>query len=153
MANPRWFLANLVYVHVSRDDTSDRFAILELAGPPGDTPPLHVHRTEDEAFYLLEGAMRLHIGDRTIDAKPGDSVLAPRDLPHTYIAGASGARWLITSSPGDFERFVVAASQPAAATELPPPHGPPSADEVEMLNRLATENGIEILGPPGTLPT
>jgi len=152
MAEPRWFFDNLVYVRMSREDTRDGFAILELSDPPGDMPPLHLHRTEDEAFYLLEGAMRLHVGDRTVEARPGDAVLAPRGIPHVYFAGPEVARWLVMSSPGDFERFVIAASRPADAPELPPPHGPPSEDEVEAVNRLAGEHGIEILGPPGTLP-
>ena len=138
----------------SRDETGDRFSMLEIAGPPGDQAPLHVHHTEDEVFYILEGSARFHVGDRLIDVGPGDTLLAPRDVPHTYIAGDEGARWLVVTSPGDFERFAVAASRPADADELPPPpQGPPSHDEVETLNRLAAENGIEILGPPGALPT
>jgi hypothetical protein len=63
----------------------------------------------------------------------------PRGVPHTYRVGDAGARWLVTSSPAGFERFVAAVS--ASAT----------ADPAELA-RLAADHGIEILGPPGMLP-
>jgi quercetin dioxygenase-like cupin family protein len=154
MTTPRWFFANLVRARVSRDQTGGRFSILEIAGPPGDTPPLHVHHEEDEAFHLLEGSARIHVGEEVHELRAGDSLLAPKGVPHTYIAGDQGARWLVTTSPGDFERFVLAASRPAETEVLPPaPPGPPSQEEVEAMSRLASEHGIEILGPPGALPS
>jgi len=37
---------------------------------------------------------------------------------------------------------------------LPPaPDGPPSPEQAAAFTRAAAENGIEILGPPGVLPT
>jgi quercetin dioxygenase-like cupin family protein len=150
---PRWFLADLAHVRVSRDDTSDRLSILELACPPGDTPPLHVHHTEDEAFFVLEGSARIYVGSDVHEVGPGDSVLAPKGIPHTYVTGDQGVRWVVTTSPGDFERFVVAVSRPAEAPVLPPPPGPPSEADVKALTELAAEHGIEILGPPGALPS
>jgi hypothetical protein len=60
---------------------------------------------------------------------------------------------LAICTPGDFAEFVVAASTPAARPELPPPHGPPSDEEVEAIGKLAADHGIELLGPPGTLPS
>ena len=55
-------------------------------------------------------------------------------------------------TPGDFERFVLAASHPAERPELPPMHGPPTEAEVAAFGALAAEHGIDILGPPGALP-
>ena len=45
-----WFLADLVEVLAGGEHT-----VLEMVAPPGDQPPLHVHRDSDEGFYLLEG--------------------------------------------------------------------------------------------------
>jgi hypothetical protein len=64
------------------------------------------------------------------------------------------ARWLVICTPGEFAGFVLAASQPATSTELPPP--PPTApteEEMAALGALALEHGIELLGPPGMLPS
>jgi hypothetical protein len=97
---------------------------------------------------------RIHVGSDVHELRAGDSLLAPKGVPHTYIAGDEGARWLVTTSPGNFERFVLAVSRPAEAETLPPaPPGPPSVEEVERVNRVAADHGIEILGPPGALPS
>ena len=62
MTQPLWFFDELVHIRISRDETGDRFSVLEIAVPPASTPPLHVHHTEDEAFYVLEGSARFHVG-------------------------------------------------------------------------------------------
>jgi quercetin dioxygenase-like cupin family protein len=108
--------------------------------PAGHMPPLHVHRNEDEGFYVLEGEVSIFLPDRRIDLKAGDYALAPRGVPHAYRVGDAPARWLITSTPGGFESFV---TQVAAAGEVGP----------DELTAIAAEHDIEILGPPGTLPS
>jgi quercetin dioxygenase-like cupin family protein len=153
MAQPLWFFDELVHVRISRDETGDRFSVLEIAVPPASTPPLHVHHTEDEAFYVLEGSARFHVGSEVHEVKGGDALLARKGIPHTFIAGDEGATFLVTTSPGDFERFVVAAGKPAEGQGLPPPGSGPTAEEQEALGRLAAEHGTELLGPPGTLPS
>jgi hypothetical protein len=47
----RWFFANLVEVKLSQDASGGQMSVVELVGPPGDMPPLHLHRTDDEAWY------------------------------------------------------------------------------------------------------
>ena len=39
--------------------------------------PLHVHHADDEAWYVLEGTLRLRLGDAEIEAGPGSAV-SPR---------------------------------------------------------------------------
>jgi quercetin dioxygenase-like cupin family protein len=107
--------------------------------PAGHMPPLHLHRNEDEGFYLLEGEVSIFLPDRRIDLKAGDYALAPRGVPHAYRVGDAPARWLITSIPGGFESFV---TEVAAAGDVDP----------GTLTTIAAEHDIEILGPPGMLP-
>lgn len=107
--------------------------------PAGHMPPLHVHRNEDEGFYVLEGEVALLLPGRQIDLGPGDFALAPRGIPHAYRVGDAPARWLVTSTPGGFERFV---ADVAAAEEVTP----------EALGAIGATHGIEILGPPGVTP-
>src|SRR3954452_3550115 len=70
--------------------------------PAGDQPPLHLHRCEDEGFYVLAGEVTLYLPARSVTLGAGDFFLAPRGVPHTYRAGAEGARVLVTSTPSGF---------------------------------------------------
>jgi quercetin dioxygenase-like cupin family protein len=138
MTDELQFLANRVRIPISADETGGAFALLESIAPAGDQTPLHVHRDDDESFYVLEGELTLWVGDDMRVLRAGDAAFAPKRVPHTVRVGDSGARWLVTSSPAGFEAFVraVAAAAP----------GP------EELGRIAAEHGIDVLGPPGMLP-
>jgi mannose-6-phosphate isomerase-like protein (cupin superfamily) len=54
------------------------------SGPPRWIAPLHLHRNDDEAWYVLEGRLCVLKGDETVEAGPGAAVLVPRGTPHTY---------------------------------------------------------------------
>ena len=139
-----WFLDTLMVVrHVPTAEA--RFSLLDSTARPGNTPPLHRH-DEDEVFTLLEGEITLAVGDETIVLSPGESAVAPRDVPHRYlITSAVDARWLVLTTPGRFDAFVRELSSPAEALGLPPASGPPTPEQVEHLAAVAARHGIEIL--------
>jgi quercetin dioxygenase-like cupin family protein len=151
---PRWFFANLVEVKLTQEATGGQMSIVELSGPPGDMPPLHLHRTDDEAWYVLEGDMSFFVGtNEPVRVAAGALAFGSKDVPHTYrVESSQPARWLAICTPGDFGAFVLAASRPADRAGLPPPPGPPTSDEIAAITALALEHGIELLGPPGALP-
>jgi quercetin dioxygenase-like cupin family protein len=149
LQQPLWFLHNLAVIHAHSDQTDGAYAVVELTGAPGDMPPLHVHTHDDEGFYVLEGALRLHVGpDAVLRLHPGQFALVPRGAVHTYLVESDQpARWLAISS-GGFDRFIAEVSVPAAYRGLPDtPQIPPP----EELVRIAERHGIVILGPPGEL--
>jgi quercetin dioxygenase-like cupin family protein len=147
--NPLWFQNSLVTVRVSTSDGQDGLSILEHLVPFGFSPPLHIHRTEDEVFHVLEGQFRVRVQDQEHRLGAGDVLLAPKGVPHTYrVESAPEGRCLTITAEGDFERFVRAVSRPAERPELPPPAGPPSADAIRALKAAATQHGIELVGPP-----
>jgi quercetin dioxygenase-like cupin family protein len=150
----RWFFANLAEVKLPRDATDGQMSIVRFVGPPGDMPPLHLHRTDDEAWYVLEGEMSFFVGDeQPIRVKAGELAFGPRGVAHTYrVESVEQACWLAICTPGDFERFVIDASRPAERAELPPMPESPSEAEIVALTALAAAHGIELLGPPGALP-
>lgn len=111
-----------------------------LEMPAGDMPPLHVHAEADEGFYVLEGELTVFLPGREVLLRAGDFLLAPCGVPHTYRVGDTSARALVLSSPGGFETFVRAVA------------GLPEVDPASLAV-TATEHGIEILGPPGALPS
>jgi mannose-6-phosphate isomerase-like protein (cupin superfamily) len=53
-------------------------------GPPHWIAPLHLHRTDDEAWYVLEGTLCVRVGKDVVEAKAGSAVFVPRGTTHTY---------------------------------------------------------------------
>jgi quercetin dioxygenase-like cupin family protein len=149
-AQPLWLLDTLVYIRVDGEQSGGAYSLSETWGARGNMPPLHVHHRNDETFYVLEGDVRLFLGDREITLAPGQAAFAPRGVPHTYRVESDRARWLVINSPAGFEQFLRAASEPAPRAELPPAG---RTGDTAVLARAAADQGIEILGPPGVLPT
>lgn len=133
------FLGTRTRILVGGEQTGGAFALLDMIVPAGQMAPLHVHRAEEEGFYLPEGEATFYLPGREVTLRPGDFFLAPRGVPHTYRAGEAGARWLVATTPAGFERFVAE----VAALDEPTP---------DVLAAVAAEHQIEILGPPGMLP-
>jgi mannose-6-phosphate isomerase-like protein (cupin superfamily) len=84
---------------------SNNFVIVEWSDS-GDSgyewiAPLHVHHSDDEAWYVLEGTLRFRIGDDAFEAGAGSAALAPKGTPHTYGNAARGtpARYLLVMTP------------------------------------------------------
>jgi quercetin dioxygenase-like cupin family protein len=148
-ADQLWFLDSLVTIRVSTSAGQDGISVLEHRMPYGSSAPLHLHRTEDELFQILEGEYRVQVLDQEHRVSPGAILLAPKGVPHTYrVESAQGGRCLTITVRGDFERFVRAVSRPAERAELPPPAGGPSADAIRALRATAAKFGIELVGPP-----
>jgi len=83
-----------------------QFVLVEWSDPGGLTSRerpiagLHVHHSDDEAWYVLEGTLGFRLGDDEIEAQAGSAVLARRETPHTYWnAGDTPARYLLVLTP------------------------------------------------------
>jgi quercetin dioxygenase-like cupin family protein len=139
-----WFLNTLTFVKATANQTGNAFGLIEQVAPVGPASPYHVHRAEDETFYVLEGELEFISGERRLTGGPGAYVFLPRDIPHGFrVVGTSPARFLVLATPGGFEAFVIEMGQPASALTLPPP----SAPNMDKLIALAAKHRIEILGP------
>ena len=70
--------------------SDDAFVIAEWRDPGGPTDPPrliappHLHRSDDEAWYVLEGALCVRVGNEIVEARAGAAVFVPRGTPHTY---------------------------------------------------------------------
>src|SRR5262245_65791200 len=101
-----WFLDSLVTFPVSHDDGADGMSTMESRARRGDSPPYHVHRTEDEVFHLLEGELVVMVDGETSRVRAGETHLLPKGVPHTFRVASEEARWIVITTRGDFERFV-----------------------------------------------
>src|ERR671916_1063857 len=77
--NARWWGGGLATIKATGKETGDLYSVVEVLEPQGARAPLHLHRKEDEAFYILEGEMTFRIGEETIKVRPGSFVFGPRD--------------------------------------------------------------------------
>jgi quercetin dioxygenase-like cupin family protein len=80
-------------------------------GPGVDGPPPHFHRESPEMFYLLDGVLRVLVGDQVVTVAKGDYLLVPPLMHHAWgTPMASGADVLIVKAPGTnrFEYFRLA---------------------------------------------
>jgi hypothetical protein len=59
---------------------------------------MHIHRSDDEAWHVLEGSLRFSFPGREVDAPPGTTVFVPAGTPHTYRVAEPG-RYLIFLTP------------------------------------------------------
>lgn len=145
---PLWFLGNLVTVKAGGAETRGQLTVAEFVNPAGFAPPLHRHLVEDEMFYVLSGTAEFRCDTEVLTAQPGDFVLLPVGLPHTFLVGPDEPlRVLQLSTPAGFEAFARAAGEPARERLLPDPAPPDPA----ALGHAAQQHGIEILGPPPAL--
>jgi len=117
----------------AKEETGGAYALIE-GTVVGDGPPPHIHTTEEEAFYVLEGELNVLVGERTVTATAGAFVLVPRGTVHTFSkAGTASAKILIIISPAGFEKFFEEIA------------GPP---DLEKIMALAPKYHLEIVGPP-----
>lgn len=54
------------------------------APTPEYQAPLHIHHHDDEAWYVLDGRLRVRVGDDEYDVPAGSAIIAPRGRPHTF---------------------------------------------------------------------
>jgi mannose-6-phosphate isomerase-like protein (cupin superfamily) len=103
---------------VATADTAGNLLVIEHSNLlPNTGPALHMHLSQEEWFYVMEGEVRFQVGDRRIQLGPGESFLAPRRIPHTFSAAGSPAHMLIAFTPADKmeQYFIDAAAQPSLA--------------------------------------
>lgn len=134
-----------VYTYLATgEDTGGAYSLFKALVPPKDPgPPPHLHRNEDEAFYVLEGEFSISLGGEEFRAKPGDFISLPRVIRHSFRSDSDVVgRMLVIVSPSGFEKFFDAVGEPVDdETVLPPP---PSEEHIRKVIEEAPRFGIEL---------
>ena len=137
-----WYNGSLMTFLATGEETQGKFALIEAVGRKGNDPPPHIHRREDETFYVLAGEVVFSVGDRTIKGTPGTMIFLPRDVRHSFTIESEHARMLILVTPAGFEGWFKEFSEPAQAMTLPPANEPGYQDVQRMLE-AASRYGLE----------
>ena len=140
-----WFLGALSQLRVSGEQTGGAFALADHLARRGNASPVHVHDRDDETFFVLDGDLRVFVGEEEHTAGPGTVAVLPRCVSHAYVVTSATARFLTLHTPAGFERFATEVGEPAQALTLPPPAGPP---DFAALAQAAARHQITILAPP-----
>jgi len=99
-----YFDVGLGSVCLSGADTGGAFCLLEISLAPGMAVPRHTHTREDESYYVLSGELEVIVEDKVFVLRGGDSLIAPRDIPHQIRnSGSTENHYLLIFSPSGFE--------------------------------------------------
>ncbi len=130
--------ANILDVKVSGSDTAGALAIFEQTSlTQGKGTPLHIHHSQDEIFYVVEGSYYFRVGDEKHNLTKGDSIFLPRKVPHAWTqVSATGKMTVVVQPAGKLEDFFV--------TMANLDHEP-SPKETEA---IFADNDMQVVGQP-----
>ena len=142
-----YFDVGIGSVCLSGEDTRGAYCLLEVSLAPGIGVPRHTHTREDETYYVTSGELEVTVGDEVFVLKAGDTLIAPRNIPHELRnSGATTNHYVLVFSPSGFENFVMATAIPAPVNAVAPTapqlQGEELSAAIENVHRLAAEYGI-----------
>jgi mannose-6-phosphate isomerase-like protein (cupin superfamily) len=110
-------MSSMAFKVATADSGGNLFVIEHTNLMPNVGPALHLHFAQEEWFYVMEGKVAFQVGGKRLELDRGESVLAPRRVPHTFSAVGAPAHLLIAFAPaGKMEQyFQDAAAQPSLA--------------------------------------
>jgi mannose-6-phosphate isomerase-like protein (cupin superfamily) len=131
------FEGDTFFTKVSAKDTDGDLYMFESIRDKKGGPPLHIHYTQDEYWYILEGEFLFKVGEETFTAKKGDTVFGPRMVAHAFAKTNQGpARLLMAFQPaGKMEAHFKAVSDGVYA----------SLSDKEK-DTFRKQNGFEVVG-------
>jgi quercetin dioxygenase-like cupin family protein len=101
---------------ITAEATGGAVSVIMACHKPGEGPPDHVHFSQEEMFFIVEGTYEVTVGDQTSMAGPGTIVFIPRNVVHRFKnVGDTTARMLDWSLPGGQDQYFKAISELAAS--------------------------------------
>jgi quercetin dioxygenase-like cupin family protein len=134
----------IINILVSAEQTNNSLFIAEFEFLPGSEPPRHVHTMEDEFIFIKEGEVTFFCGDDIIQAKPGDSVFLPKNIPHHFTITSPCVKALFVTTPANFGEFFKMISIPYEGVEIPEVQGPPTEEAIGQMVALMASFGITL---------
>lgn len=133
------------------EDTDGRYTLAQFYIPPQALVPPHIHRREDEWFYVIDGEVSLQMEDQTINGTSGTLLFGPRNHVHSFAnLGTNPATMVSLWTPSGIEGLFREVGDPVIPTD---PFTPPTISNVPRLIAAAPRYGLEFVAPnPTSVP-
>ena len=96
-------VGNVEFLARTADTPRFNLAVITMS-PYRAGPAPHVHESEDDAFYILDGTLLFFVEDDQVEAPPGTFVLVPPGVEHTFAnRGAVPVRMVNVHAPAGFD--------------------------------------------------
>lgn len=139
VSNPVEWLGTRYKTLLAASQTGGRLSIFESLDQPGFGPPRHVHKAEDETFYMLAGEVEFWLEGRTTQHGPGEVVFIEKGREHTFrIIGEMPARMVTVMTPGGFDGFF--AEMAKGQYRIP--------QDMAQIAAIGAKYNLEFTGPP-----
>ena len=140
-----WFAGGGVFtMKATSSETGGSLAMWEDHVVCGKATPLHMHPDQDEAIYMLEGEILVHVDGEEHRVGERGVFVAPRGVPHAFLVTSETAHMLAVITPGIGEEFYRSVSEPVtseADASRPP-------DFTRLREAAEHSEHIVLLGPP-----
>lgn len=125
-------------IKISTKDSAGELFVFEHAGMGRGGPPRHFHYEQDEWFYAMKGEFAFEVGDERFTLRAGDSLFAPRMVPHVwaYVGSEPGTLLLAVQPAGSLEAFFMESCKLTS---------PPTPEQAEV---QFAAHGMKVVGPP-----
>jgi quercetin dioxygenase-like cupin family protein len=138
-----WITGDTVQIKATAAETGGAYTMIEAFASPGNGPPPHLHKNEDETLYVLEGDFEILNGEHLMSAKPGALAFVPKGTVHRFrCIGNSAGRLLLVYTPGGIEGFFRESGIPAAGDGPAPPV---SSEEIARTNKAGIRYGLQVV--------
>jgi mannose-6-phosphate isomerase-like protein (cupin superfamily) len=132
-SGPQGREADLTEILAASEQTGGGLGLFRQIIAPKSGPPVHIHRTNDEFFYVVSGEFNFKLADRIVSVPARSIVFVPRGTAHTFKnVGTEPGVLLVGVTPGGLEKMFAERQGVDSATE----------------HALMKKHNMEEVGPP-----
>ena len=124
---------------LSGRDTGGDYCVYDTVRSIKGGPPLHVHREQDEWFYIRSGLFAFQVGNDTFRLGAGDTLFGPRGVPHTFAALTETSALIVAFQPAGAIEDLFTQVESLSKQRKP---------TVEDWREIAAPRGVDVVGPP-----
>ena len=137
-----WITGDTMTLKATAESSDGGLTLVENLTAPGGGPPPHIHVSDDEFFYVLEGTFDIRIGDEVHSLEAGGFAYVRSGTVHNFRnTGETPSRILVGFTPGGIDGFFRAAGRPATDDGPAPPF---DDDELARTLEAAPRYGLEL---------
>jgi quercetin dioxygenase-like cupin family protein len=141
LENSIHYMAHTFSFLATGEDTDGAYSLIHCYFRKNFFPPPHLHKYEDESFFILEGEFNFLVGGKKIIAGPGELVVLPKNVPHSFNLVTETAKALVLITPAGFETIFKEFGKPAVTLDLPPVPGNMPNERYQHMNERIKELG------------